>query len=156
MRDLQTLFPAPPKDPSTLSSHQIPKITSEVSGDTIAVDFLGFFYNPPKDFNLHQLMPTDYRAHEDLVGLTDNVYGKMGDKLTFDQGDSKAKLQFKDGPTVEFRNYLYGRASGWNKEAYATLFPGLSSGQEVADRERILNETRGGRPAMNTLMIFIK
>ncbi|MBI3542581.1 MAG: hypothetical protein HY075_04825, partial [Deltaproteobacteria bacterium] len=57
---------------------------------------------------------------------------------------------------VEWRNYLYGRAVGWDPVVYNKIFPGVNSPEAVAQAQRILAETRGGRALLNSLQMFIK
>jgi hypothetical protein len=71
----------------------------------------------------------------------------------------------RDKLNFEFRNYLWGRAVMWNADVYSKFMAHadtggrsveLSDGVDVAKVQRILDEVRGGRAAMNSLAIFVK
>ncbi|MEQ1878270.1 MAG: hypothetical protein ABL958_16630, partial [Bdellovibrionia bacterium] len=58
-------------------------------------------------------------------------------------------------PSIRFRNYLYGRAIGWNTgpTGFGKLFPGTT---DVARARRIIGETRGARFLANNMMVWVK
>ncbi|MBI3554681.1 MAG: hypothetical protein HY074_00285 [Deltaproteobacteria bacterium] len=124
-----------------------------ISGDELHVDLKSFFFNPPND--LKNLMPIKFNRHEDIEPLK-HVYGEgnlhWGSKSTVQMRMDVAGRK-RD---VEWRNYLFGRATGWDPGEYSKLFPGVSSPEDVAHSQRILGETRGGRPLLNTLAVFVK
>jgi hypothetical protein len=61
-----------------------------------------------------------------------------------------------DAASYEWRNYLWGRAIGWNPGTYGTLFPGVANPSDVMHRQEVLAEVRGGRAVLNSLAIFVK
>jgi hypothetical protein len=132
------------------------KLYGAVSGDMVSVNMYNFFNNPPS--NLKQLMPTVFMKHEDVEPLK-NLYS------SFEPGKNVSTVKMKMSTTVggkaetkwvEWRNYLYGRAVGWDPNVYGSLFPGVKTPEQVARAQRVLYETRGARPVMNTLLVFVK
>ena len=80
------------------------------------------------------------------------------DGFTPDPNDSLVTMKIGD-KSVKWRNFLYGRAVAWDlsdDSRYRLLFPDSKDGREIAEAQRVLSETRGGRPLLNTLVIFIK
>lgn len=145
VRNLASLLPDPNSTGGT------PVAQGSITGKTVHIDMKDFFNNPPE--NLHSLMPTGFAHHEDLVGL-DKLYPE------YNAPANNSIIKMKIGDTmVEWRNYLYGRATSWeldDNSKYRVLFPDAKSGTDVADAQKVLSETRGGRPLLNTLVIFIK
>jgi hypothetical protein len=145
VRNLASLLPDPQANGSA------PVAQGSITGKTAHVDMKAFFNNPPE--NLHYLMPSGFAHQEDLKGL-EKEYAHFNAPAN----NSIVKMKIGETP-VEWRNYLYGRAISWDlddKSKYAALFPDSKSGTDVADAQRVLSEMRGGRPLLNTLVIFVK
>ena len=144
--NLRRMLPAPEKG-------GVAAVYGAISGEELKIDLKSFFYNPPDD--LKKLMPIKFNHHEDIEALR-HVYGernlKLGNKSTV-QMSIEVDGRKRD---VEWRNYLFGRATGWSPSEYGKLFPGVSSPEDVARSQRVLGETRGGRPLLNTLAVFVK
>jgi hypothetical protein len=98
------------------------QIRSGVTGEVVVVDLPAFYENPPQD--LKSFLPTEFdrSAEWKVVVLKDNV-GK----------------QHK----IKTRNYEVGRGINWSHESYRTIFPNLTSGQEIPKNVRILSQTWG-------------
>ena len=124
------------------------QVVGAISGTPLNINMKAFFDHPPK--NLTDLMPTSFAKHEDLQGLA-----KVYPTASFPADSSVISMKYDPRTSVKWRNYLYGRATGWDAAAYAGLFPGVTSGG-VDDALRTLTETRGARPLMNTMTMFIR
>ncbi len=99
-------------------------IQSSLTQEQASVNLERFFVSDPiKD--LFQLLPTQ-----------------------FDEGKSKGKILEKivDGKNKKiYRNYDVGRSTGWNKDAYAKLFPNLTDGSDdIRNHVRVLSQAWGG------------
>lgn len=126
-------------------------INGSLSGDEVVVDVKGFYENPPQ--SLQNLLPTKFAKNEDLDPLKKLPEYK---NLKVAKSSSPDVLEVKmSNKNVHFRNYLYGRSTGWNTStsAYGTLFPGSTN---VGDAMRILNETRGSKLLTSGLTAFIR
>ncbi|OQW48182.1 MAG: hypothetical protein A4S09_13820 [Proteobacteria bacterium SG_bin7] len=140
-------------------------IKSAMSGDQLVVNLKGFYDSAPDD--LKDLLPTQFDHNEDadVVSFVKNSEGQLKFK---DQKKSDIILMTKNKKTQPWRNYFYGRATGWSSEKYSKLFPciGGTGGEEcknhvnskltVADAMRILNETRGARMLATNITPFIR
>jgi hypothetical protein len=123
-----------------------------VTGETVSVDFKGFYDQPPKD--LKKLLPVKFAGNEDL----DKLLKEMPFIKDFKQVRSnKPDVLTNKAKGVEFRNYLYGRAKAWDPsfDGYGRLFPGVT-GEGVAQAMKILNETRGARMLSTNITGFIR
>jgi len=129
------------------------RLRGALSGDEVLVDLKGFYMNPPQD--LKKLLPTSFAHNEDLNDLK-----KMPLYKTMTEAKSGSDLMKvnMNGQDITFRNYLFGRATGWNvsKDAFGTLFPGSKKSSDIATAMRVLNETRGARLVTNGLTIFVR
>ncbi|MBL7715273.1 MAG: hypothetical protein JNL01_07360 [Bdellovibrionales bacterium] len=121
------------KDTATKAPYTLHDLSG---GRKIVVDVKGFYYHPPR--NLTELFPTQFDAG---AGKSDK-----GGWVT-------VKV---DGKETQYRDYSKGRAIGWNKAVYAKLFPGLPSGDQVDDYQRILLRTCGARFLTSGLFGFVK
>jgi hypothetical protein len=121
-------------------------IQGALSGDKLTVNVKAFFENPPRD--MKTLYPTEFAADEDVMPLK----AKFSDMVA---KDGTVKMKLGNQP-VEWRNYFYGRAKAWNREAYKGLFPDVKSGADVARAQRILNETRGSRLISLSTTLYIR
>ncbi len=139
------LFPNPAKDGSTT-------VVGAISGDELRVNTKDFFYNPPDD--LKKMMPTQFNQHQDIEPLK-AVYGASLKPSRKSQVEMKIEAGGHQ-QTVEWRNYLFGRATGWDPAAYARLFPGVNSPDDIARAQRILGETRGARQLLTALATVVK
>lgn len=129
-------------------------IRGSLSGEELTVDVKGYYDNPPAD--LKNLLPTSFAKNEDLDGLKKLPSFKGMSEVR--SGKDVMQVQFANGKTAKFRNYLYGRAKTWNigQDAYGRLFPGLKDGADVAKAMRILNETRGARVVGTGVSTFVR
>ena len=128
------------------------RVNGTLSGEELTVDLKGFFENAPKD--LKKLLPVSFSKHEDLSPLKAHpTY-----KTMTEAGRDVMSVSFPGSKPVRFRNYLYGRSTGWNTstDAYGRLFPGIKKAGDVADAMRILNETRGSRLLAGGLTMFVR
>ena len=131
------------------------KIVGSLSGKELPINLKAFYDNPPKD--LKSLLPVKFARNEEIEPLRKlDAYKEMS--------SSKRKpdvFQIRIGKGDEgvttFRNYLYGRATGWNsgQEGYGNVFPGINS-TGVADAMAVINETRGARMLNNAFSMFIR
>ncbi len=129
------------------------RINGALSGDELVVDLKGFYENPPRD--LKNLLPTVFAGNEDITALKKTPqYASMRE---IKPGSDVLELTFK-GKKTSFRNYLFGRATGWNTsaEGYGRLFPNLKNSADVGNAMRILNEARGTRILTNGLTLFVR
>lgn len=108
--------------------HGKTSVRSDVTGEMVSVDLPGYYANPPQD--LKALLPIGFDTTPNMQNF----------QVAMKNGKSK---------TVEFRNYLSGRATNWDVNAYKSLFPNLSKGTDVAHAMKILNQSVSGMvPAM--------
>lgn len=129
------------------------RINGALSGDELVVDLKGFYENPPRD--MKNLLPTVFAGNEDLTALRKlPQYASMKE---LKPGSDVLQLTLK-GKKTSFRNYLHGRATGWNTspEGYGRLFPNLKNAADVGNAMRILNEARGTRILTNGLTLFVR
>ena len=82
-----------------------PEIRSPITGETVHVNVMNFFNNPPTD--LKALLPT--------------VFDATPDKLTFTNDKNQKK---------EYRNYFRGMATGWNTAAWSPYFSDVKGDKE--------------------------
>ncbi|MBI3542011.1 MAG: hypothetical protein HY075_01870, partial [Deltaproteobacteria bacterium] len=91
------------------SKEGMARIQGAITGEGAYVNVRDYFLNPPED--LKALMPTKFVAHQDIEALR-AVYPSLRPSkkstvtMKLDVGGSKRD--------VEWRNYLYGRAVGWD------------------------------------------
>jgi|GEM_PF-798243 len=129
------------------------RINGALSGEELVVDLKGFYENPPRD--LKNLLPTVFAGNEDITVLKKSP--QFASMRELKPGSDVLELNFK-GKKTTFRNYLHGRATGWNTsaEGYGRLFPALKNSADVANAMRILNEARGTRILTNGLTLFVR
>jgi len=113
-------------------------IASSLTGNSVDVNLRAYFQSPPK--NLKEMLPTDFNDEESKW-------------LPIAGGNCTDRKHPSDQC---YRNYFYGRATGWSPKAYKNLFPGVSSAQDVAVKMDVLTESRGGRVAANFLVPFVR
>ena len=99
------------------------QITSAITGEKMDIDLPAFYNNPPQD--LKALLPN----HFDESPLLNSKSLKTADGST---------------QTVQYHNYLSGRATGWNVAAYQKFFPDVKSSADIARSAKILSQTWGG------------
>lgn len=104
-------------------------VRSDITGEVVTVDFPAFYSNPPKD--LKALGPVAFEGGE--KHLTKTIAGK----------------------TVKFRNYFYGRSTGWDLKAYSAIFPELKRGEDVSKSVRIINQSNGAFHAADHFNVFM-
>jgi hypothetical protein len=143
------------------------ELIGSLSGEKVFFDLKTFMTgSQPQDLK-DLIAATHDENHDELMGLKkladgktegiSPVYatikeGKRRDILTIKTkvaGESKESIQ-------NFRDYLYGRGTGWNTAVYAPLFGTMNNGSEVARKMGILNETRGAKYATMLLTPFIR
>ncbi len=150
--NLMAMLPDPNKkgmDDASRTQGVIGEVQGAITGRKLHVNFMAFFNNPPED--LHELMPTVFYHHQDIRGLA-QVYSEFNAA----DGDSQVSMKIGEKPAT-WRNYFYGRAVGWNSSGdFKRLFPDVARATDVAEAQRTLAETRGGRPLLNSLTIFVK
>ena len=96
------------------------EMRSFVTGKTLQVDLPSFYSNPPE--SLQNLLPTK-----------------------FEQGPEFFQKKAAGSEEVlKYRNYLKGRAIGWEISAFKPYFPGLKNDGDVAEAARILSQAWGG------------
>ena len=92
-------------------------IRSDITGETITVNFPSFYLKPLKD--LKAMAPID-----------------------FDEGEKQLTKSI-EGKKLKYRNYFYGRSINWNVDAYKNVFPEIHKGESVANYTKILNQAAG-------------
>ncbi len=158
--DLTDAKPAPGKPQELIGS---------LSGEKVYFDLKTFMTDPasqPQDLKelvaaTHDVDHSEIMALKELAASKTNgispVYatikeGKRQDILTM-----KTKLAGDKKETEQnFRDYLYGRGTGWKTKVYAPLFGTMNNGGDVARKMGILNETRGAKYATMLLTPFIR
>ncbi len=131
------------------------KIVGSLSGKELPINLKAFYDNPPKD--LKNLLPVKFAKNEEIEPLRKlDAYKEMSSSSRKPDVFQIRIGKGSEGVTT-FRNYLYGRATGWNssQEAYGKVFPGVSS-TGVADAMAVINETRGARMLNNAFSMFIR
>jgi hypothetical protein len=116
-------------------------LTSVISGKSVEVDLLNFYRTLPEDSKV--LLPTDF-DDEASRKLSRNIAGKA----------------------VQYRNYSWGRATAWDSNVYANLFPALKNiaikkGKAEADKMvpemmRTWTESRGGTWMAEYLLTYVR
>jgi hypothetical protein len=89
---------------------------------------------------------------------------RSGGYLDAKKADAREMLGIGNGRDYEFRNYLWGRAIGWDHSQFSFISKAdekgrwnpLATDTDVARAQRVLAEVRGGRAVLNSLAIFIK
>ena len=125
-------------------------VRGELTGSTVTVNVKAFYWNPPSD--LKNLLATEFAAHEDVnLEKLKKTFGP----LTVERRDMV--VMKINGVEAPWRNYLHGRATGWNasNEGFGRLFPGTVS-KNIPRARRILGETRGARFLTNNIMMWVK
>lgn len=92
-------------------------IYSQVTGETVTIDLMQMFENPPKD--LKALLPT-----------------------AFDSGPADLEKTI-DGKSVRYRNYLEGRATAWDTSAWGKYLPGVNQ-KTMPTSLRVISQAWGG------------
>lgn len=93
-------------------------VSAVVQGEKVTVKLKEFFTNPPE--SLQNFRP-----------------------VAFDE-DSTPKSKTIGGETVNYRNYYYGRPTGWDYSIYNKYFPGVKSADDVKRTARVLSQSWGG------------
>ena len=131
IENLRGLVPLP-----TNTARSAYTLHDAVSGSKVMVDLKSFYMNPPED--MKSLLPTEFSPG---VGRSDGS-GWVSTTVA--------------GVTTKSRDYGKGRATGWDRNAYATVFPSLGTGEDVDDYQRVILRTCGGRFISGGLFGFIK
>lgn len=102
-----------------------------LTGETVELDVPAFYANPPK--SLLDLLPTAWVNSQSREITVKNTAGE----------------------NLSYRDYNEGRPTGWNVQAWKTLFPSLKSGANVDDAFRIVQYSGSPSIAINGLTGFI-
>ncbi len=96
-------------------------IRSFITEETTTVNLKDFYLNPPKD--LKDLYATQFEGGSEMNSVS----------LKTNSGVQK----------FTYRNYLHGRATGWNIDVYKRYFPQVKSGEDLKNTARILSQGWG-------------
>ena len=124
-------------------------IKGAITGEPLQVNMKGYYCdNPPND--LKNLLATQFEGNESVQPMK-----AMFPDIANDPKKPDVFTMTYNGKKVEFRNYFYGRAIGWDASAnaYGTLFPGQP---DIGKARRILAEARGTRLLTNSVMLTVR
>lgn len=110
-----------------MSSKGVESLRSAVTGEIIQVNYKNFYLNPPKD--LKAFLPVKFDETEQTtryIAMSDN---------------SKKPLTY--------RNYSFGRATGWNTSAFKAYFPHVNSSEDITMTLRVLSHAGGNWLGLN-------
>lgn len=97
------------------------KVHSFITDEAVTVNLKEYYTNPPKD--LKQLYATQFEGGSEML------------KMTLTEG--------KEAKDKEYRNYLHGRAAGWNLNLYRPYFPEIKSNEDLKRTARVLTQGWG-------------
>jgi hypothetical protein len=108
-----------------LMSDKTEKIRSSVTGETIEINYAGFFRAASSPTNLQTLMP---KTFDTKTTVTRQAITKMGTQMT---------------APLNYRNYAEGSPETWNTAAYQPFFPSVKSDADVFRTLRVLSHAGG-------------
>jgi hypothetical protein len=110
-----------------MTSKGTESLRSAVTGEVIQINYKSFYTNPPKD--LKAFLPVKFEENEQMTRTI-----AMSDKST---------------KPLTYRNYSFGRATGWNTSAFKTYFPHVNSSEDITMTLRVLSHAGGNWLGLN-------